>query len=70
MDGTEGLVREQPVTDIGTTIKIPVGAATLGRIINVIGDVIDERGPVKAEDYAPIRADFARLCDFCIFSLY
>ncbi|UJR13483.1 hypothetical protein I4U23_000497 [Adineta vaga] len=57
MDGTEGLVRGQPVTDIGTPIKIPVGAATLGRIINVIGDPIDERGPVNAEDYAPIHAD-------------
>ena len=51
MDGTEGLVRGQPVTDIGTPIKIPVGAATLGRIINVIGDPIDERGPVNAEEY-------------------
>ena len=57
MDGTEGLVRGQPVTDIGTPIKIPVGAATLGRIINVIGDPIDERGPVNAEDFAPIHAD-------------
>ncbi|CAF1205455.1 unnamed protein product, partial [Adineta steineri] len=57
MDGTEGLVRGQPVTDIGTPIKIPVGAATLGRIINVIGDPIDERGPVNADDYAPIHAD-------------
>lgn len=57
MDGTEGLVRGQPVTDIGTPIKIPVGAATLGRIINVVGDPIDERGPVNAEDYAPIHAD-------------
>ncbi|CAF0746537.1 unnamed protein product [Adineta ricciae] len=57
MDGTEGLVRGQPVTDIGTPIKIPVGSATLGRIINVIGDPIDERGPVNAEDFAPIHAD-------------
>ncbi|CAF4954165.1 unnamed protein product [Rotaria sp. Silwood1] len=57
MDGTEGLVRGQLVTDIGTPIKIPVGSATLGRIINVIGDPIDERGPVNAEDFAPIHAD-------------
>jgi len=57
MDGTEGLVRGQPVTDVGTPIKIPVGSATLGRIINVIGDPIDERGPVNAEDFAPIHAD-------------
>ena len=54
MDGTEGLVRGQPVTDIGTPIKIPVGAATLGRIINVIGDPIDERGPVNAEEWAAL----------------
>ncbi|CAF1159544.1 unnamed protein product [Didymodactylos carnosus] len=57
MDGTEGLVRGQRVTDVGSPIKIPVGAATLGRIINVIGDPIDERGPVEAEDYAAIHAD-------------
>lgn len=38
MDGTEGLVRGQPVTDCGTPISIPVGPATLGRIINVIGE--------------------------------
>ena len=44
MDGTEGLVRGMPVTDTGSPIKIPVGEETLGRIINVIGDPIDERG--------------------------
>ena len=44
MDGTEGLVRGQPCTDTGGPITIPVGPATLGRIINVIGEPIDERG--------------------------
>lgn len=49
MDGTEGLIRGQVCTDTGTPIKIPVGPETLGRIINVIGEPIDERGPVNAK---------------------
>ncbi len=49
MDGTEGLVRGQNVVDSGGPIKIPVGPETLGRIINVIGEPIDERGPVDAK---------------------
>lgn len=48
MDGTEGLVRGNECVDIGSPIRIPVGRETLGRIINVIGDPIDERGPVNA----------------------
>ncbi len=56
MDTTEGLVRGQEVTDTGDAITVPVGAATLGRIINVIGDPIDERGPVVAEESRPIHA--------------
>ena len=51
MDGTEGLVRGQEVVDTKTSIKVPVGPKTLGRIINVIGEPIDERGPVEAERY-------------------
>lgn len=43
MDGTEGLVRGNKVVDTGFPIQIPVGAETLGRIINVIGEPIDER---------------------------
>ena len=46
MDTTEGLVRGQTATDTGAPITVPVGPATLGRILNVIGDPIDERGPV------------------------
>ena len=46
MDGTEGLVRGQVCLDRGSPITIPVGPKTLGRIINVIGEPIDERGPV------------------------
>merc|ERR1711976_211006 len=53
MDGTEGLVRGQKVTDTGAPIRIPVGDETLGRIINVIGDPIDERGPVNTDISLP-----------------
>src|ERR1700684_4551399 len=57
MDTTEGLVRGQPVTDTGSPIMVPVGAGTLGRIINVIGEPIDEAGPVQAEDHRAIHQD-------------
>eukprot|EP01035_Chromulina_nebulosa_P004472 gene4472-6117_t len=46
MDSTEGLVRGQPVTDTGAPISVPVGAETLGRIMNVIGEPVDEAGPL------------------------
>ncbi len=49
MDTTEGLVRGQEVKDTGAPIMVPVGAGTLGRIMNVIGEPVDEQGPVKAE---------------------
>ncbi|KII68337.1 ATP synthase subunit beta, mitochondrial [Thelohanellus kitauei] len=57
MDGTEGLVRGQHVVDMGTPIEIPVGPGTLGRIMNVIGEAIDERGPIQATQRAPIHAE-------------
>ena len=57
MDSTEGLVRGQPVTDLGSPITVPVGPETLGRIMNVIGEPIDERGPVKTKVMAPIHKD-------------
>ena len=57
MDGTEGLVRGQKVVDTGAPIQIPVGTATLGRIMNVIGEPIDERGPIKGVKLSPIHAD-------------
>jgi F-type H+-transporting ATPase subunit beta len=47
MDATEGLVRGNKVTDTGSPISVPVGEGTLGRIINVIGEPVDEAGPVK-----------------------
>jgi len=57
MDGTEGLIRGQKVVDTGSPIRIPVGEETLGRIINVIGDPIDERGPVETDKRAAIHAE-------------
>jgi len=54
MDGTDGLVRGQEVRDTGNPIMVPVGPATLGRILNVIGEPIDERGPVEAKMRLPI----------------
>ena len=54
MDSTEGLVRGAEVTDTGQPIAVPVGEATLGRIINVVGEPIDEAGPVKAKERRPI----------------
>lgn len=49
MDGTEGLVRGHDVVDTGYPIRIPVGPQTLGRIMNVIGEPIDERGPIQTK---------------------
>ena len=49
MDATEGLVRGQEVTDTGQPIEVPVGEGTLGRIMNVIGEPVDEAGPIRAE---------------------
>ncbi len=54
MDSTEGLARGQVVTNTGAPIQVPVGKATLGRIMNVVGAPVDEKGPVKAEKYYPI----------------
>ena len=56
MDSTEGLVRGQEVRDTGLPIAIPVGDETLGRIINVIGDPVDEAGPVTGAERRPIHA--------------
>merc|ERR1719223_1803350 len=54
MDATEGLVRGQKCSDTGSPIMIPVGPETLGRIVNVIGDPVDEKGPVISKVQAPI----------------
>ncbi len=63
MDATDGLTRGQPVTDTGAQITVPVGPKTLGRILNVIGDPIDERGPVNATVTAPIHAKAPEFVD-------
>src|ERR1700677_1402996 len=57
MDTSEGLVRGQEVRDTGAPISVPVGAGLLGRIINVIGDPVDEAGPVKAESLRAIHQE-------------
>jgi len=54
MDATEGLVRGKEVVDTGEPITVPVGPETLGRILHVIGDPIDERGPINAKQSLPI----------------
>jgi len=54
MDSTEGMTRGLPALDTGGGIIVPVGKATLGRIINVIGEPVDEGGPIKAEKFYPI----------------
>ncbi len=56
MDSTEGLVRGDKVTSTGAPISVPVGIETLGRIMNVIGEPIDERGPIKTKKLASIHA--------------
>ncbi len=57
MDTTEGLVRGQQVSDTGAPIEMPVGPETLGRILNVIGEPIDERGPLKTTKKLPIHRE-------------
>ncbi|MGE3332539.1 MAG: F0F1 ATP synthase subunit beta [Rhodospirillaceae bacterium] len=54
MDTTDGLVRGREVKDTGNPIRMPVGPGTLGRIMNVIGEPVDERGPIDAKDHMPI----------------
>ncbi|MCL4107703.1 UNVERIFIED_CONTAM: hypothetical protein GTU68_022164 [Idotea baltica] len=57
MDATEGLVRGQDVTNTGAQISVPVGTATLGRIMNVTGDPVDEKGPVETKERRAIHGD-------------
>ena len=57
MDTTEGLVRGQEVTATGEAITVPVGAATLGRIMNVVGEPVDERGPIARDEVRAIHQE-------------
>ena len=63
MDSTDGLTRGQKVADTGSQITVPVGPMTLGRIVNVIGEPIDERGPVNATQRSPIHAEAPAFAD-------
>src|SRR5215813_4515266 len=57
MDSTDGLVRGQVVRNTGGPITVPVGKAVLGRILNVVGEPVDERGPVNATKRLPIHRE-------------
>ncbi|HZG44750.1 MAG TPA: F0F1 ATP synthase subunit beta [Allosphingosinicella sp.] len=63
MDTTDGLTRGQEVIDTGSQIRVPVGPKTLGRIMNVIGEPIDERGPIGHTETAPIHAEAPKFVD-------
>ncbi|MBP1805723.1 F0F1 ATP synthase subunit beta [Rubellimicrobium aerolatum] len=63
MDATDGLVRGAAVSDTGSPISVPVGPGTLGRILNVVGEPVDERGPVHATETRPIHADAPLFAD-------
>jgi F-type H+/Na+-transporting ATPase subunit beta len=63
MSGTEGLKRGQPVTDSGEPIQVPVGEGVMGRVFNVTGEPIDERGPVRADKHYPIHRPPPPLAD-------
>ena len=63
LDSTEGLIRGQGVQDTGGPIVVPVGPKTLGRIINVIGEPIDEKGPITTDKFLPIHRDAPAFID-------
>src|SRR5439155_22297544 len=63
IDSTDGLTRGQVVTATGSQIRVPVGPMTLGRIMNVIGEPIDERGPIGSDMSAPIHAEAPAFID-------
>src|SRR5690349_579963 len=63
MSGTEGLKRGLPVKDSGGPIRMPVGPGVMGRVLDVTGAPVDERGPVTAEKYYPIHRPAPALVD-------
>jgi len=63
MDSTEGLTRGMDVTDTGEGISVPVGPATLGRIMNVVGEPVDEQGPIRSEKRYPIHRETPAFTD-------
>ena len=63
MESTDGLVRGMAAEDLGQPIRMPVGKATLGRVLNVVGKPVDKLGPVNAEDYWPIHREAPKFAD-------
>src|SRR5260370_20847950 len=63
MDSTEGLARGVSVKNTGEQIQVPVGKETLGRIMNVVGQPVDERGPIQANKFLPIHRPPPRFVD-------
>ncbi|NLF09732.1 MAG: F0F1 ATP synthase subunit beta [Pirellulaceae bacterium] len=63
LGSTDGMVRGMECLDTGAPVKVPVGKATLGRVFNLVGEPIDERGPVQAEDHWPIHRDSPAVTD-------
>ena len=63
MSTTDGLVRGMDVIDLGAPISVPVGTATLGRIFNVLGEAVDQQGPVNTEERSPIHRDAPKLTE-------
>ena len=63
MSTTDGLVRGMDVIDLGAPISVPVGTATLGRIFNVLGETVDNQGPVGTEERFPIHRDAPKLTE-------
>ncbi len=63
MSGTDGLVRGMDIDDLGTPISVPVGKATLGRIFNVLGETVDNKGPVNTDETFPIHRPAPKLTD-------
>ena len=57
LGSTDGMVRGMDCLDTGSPVKVPVGKCTLGRVFNLVGDVIDGRGPIEAEDFWPIHRE-------------
>ncbi|MDJ1174868.1 F0F1 ATP synthase subunit beta [Roseofilum capinflatum] len=63
MSGTDGLTRGMDIVDLGAPISVPVGNVTLGRIFNVLGDPVDEKGPVGSEETSPIHREAPKLTE-------
>lgn len=66
MDSTEGLVRDQKDLDSGAPIKIPLGPEILDRIMNVTGELMDKRGPIKAQQFVSINAEAPKFMEMSI----